>query len=106
LIIGESFADDFVKKVDNFECMTEQGKYYMATSKSTTVGFLIFTSLFDRSKAGSRYHWLRAPSYQKQNKNLSKPTILTATNDINNQKTINGEIRVYIYGCGCIKTPG
>ena len=41
---------------------------------------------------------LIAPSYQKQNKNLSKPTILTATNDINNQKTINGEIRVYIYG--------
>ena len=54
-------------------------------------------NLSDRSKPGSWNHWLRAPSYQKQKKNLSKPTILTATNDINNQKTINGEIRVYIY---------
>ena len=90
MIIGQSFADDFVKKVDNFECMTEQGKYYMATSKSTTVGFLILTSLSD---------WLRAASYQKENEIFFKPTILTATNDINNQKTtINGEIRVYIYG--------
>ena len=57
-------------------------------------------NLSDRSKPGSWNHWLRAPSYQKQKKNLSKPTILTATNDINNQKTMNGEIRVYIYGWG------
>ena len=54
--------------------------------------FFIFILVSDRSVAlGTDLNgWGRL----YKNENLFKPTILTATNDINNQKTaINGEIR-------------
>ena len=88
--------------------MTEQGKYYMATSKSTTAGFQTDITLFpdnnlmlvrQGTEKGRRRSleksWLvYYLSYEMRLiENHSKPTILTATNDINNQKTtIHGEI--------------